>query len=251
MINNLVRSMTTLYSNALIHNEVLNLLGSGLNNQITNKIQNPKRLKSECSGSIYVLEHPYDSNMFKVGRTSGDPNIRAAQWGYKKLWAEFTQTNVRTEQLAHLYLNNFHQIIPSINGKGKTEVEWFNIPFNVLILVLKSILITQNDLNADVISSKELESFNLLKRLVNYRSDNELNNDKYIETLQKWSIKDIKRIHGIGEQIAPRIYKCLKNNPNIQNINQLSDKKSPYKINGFANGKRDNIIRYINLLIAQ
>jgi len=95
--------------------------------------------KGDCPGYIYVLEHPYDL-MYKVGRTKRDPHMRAREWGYKLLWYGFTKKNIRSEKIAHSYLSLFHEIIPSINGKGKTEIEWFRIPFCFLEGILVNVL---------------------------------------------------------------------------------------------------------------
>ena len=99
-----------------------------------------KIYKSECKGYMYILEHPYKNNYYKVGRTKNNPEKRAKTWGYKLLWSYPTNTNVKIERISHLYLDSFRVTIPSINGKGKTEIEWFKIEYNFLKLILRTIV---------------------------------------------------------------------------------------------------------------
>ena len=162
------------------------------------KILKTKVFKNDCPGYIYVLEHPYDC-MYKVGRTKRDPCVRARELGYKLLWYRFTKKNFRSEKIAHSYLSLFHEIIPSINGKGKTEIEWFRIPFCFLKFILSNVVQTNNNITKqNIIQLKEINGIgNILSiSIYNYIRNNDISD-----------IDDLLKIKWIG----PKRLKSIKN----------------------------------------
>lgn len=94
-------------------------------------------------GFNYILRN-YDeskSKWYKVGETGRkDPQTRANEWGYGLLESFTTSDRKIMEKLVHNYLNFAHVIRPAMHGKGKTEIEWFHVKFDLLKKTIECVL---------------------------------------------------------------------------------------------------------------
>jgi DNA uptake protein ComE-like DNA-binding protein len=162
-------------------------------------------------------------NIWKIGRTKGLPETRAGQWGYKLEYSKHTNFNIKLERLIHLYLEfaNFHRT--SIYGKGKTEIEWFCIDFQIIVRtidVLNHFLNNQinndNDNNND-----DNNNDNNTNNNDNDKKSREINNDQngssneliskksrdehFIVWINNTTKQQLQSVKGVGPKIAHSI----------------------------------------------
>jgi len=195
--------------------KIIKIFTDKLHIKVRNKILETEynEYDSECNGHIYILKHPYESDMYKIGRTIRSPMIRSKEQKYKLLWSRRVKTNVRFEKIVHLHLFPFHRVIKSINGKGKVEREWFNLPLNVLTSIISNLII-----HYDNIIFKNHNNLCGFSEITSY-FENRINSFNNLDILRSLTIKDLREIYGRKSILASRIIKYMNNNQ----INHIDD----------------------------
>ena len=117
-----------------------------INSKISQKISQIQT-SNKSFGYVYILRRNADkyTKWYKVGMTRREPEVRAAEWNYELKFFMLTSNHKLFERLIHLYLNFAHCKREAIHGKGKYEVEWFHVNFNLIVKVIKTLIEIYDD----------------------------------------------------------------------------------------------------------
>lgn len=117
-----------------------------VNSKICKKVMEIQK-SPKSYGYIYILRRDEDkyTKWYKVGMTNREPEVRAKEWGYKLLYFAITSNHKKFERLIHLFLNYAHNKRKAIHGKGKYEVEWFHIRFDLIKKTIENVIEMYDD----------------------------------------------------------------------------------------------------------